>query len=269
MDKTRISFSIILALIVINSIGILLKYFGLSTYLIFFGFRFHLSLFLPVLIVARRNQKDLIKNIFIRPAYKKSLFYICLLILPISILFAALYIAKKIELGNPEYFYEFGLSSIVDFPIYLVWNSIQLMFFYTFLIIVSSESLFKFLSVVLIFISLFAYEFIPLNRESLDYHQIASLILFALVTGIQVKYFQNIYWLIIFSFSILWLNVLMLGSKSEMIIKLFFAAQYNSWEGFFSVSKGYKDFLLPAHLLLVIIFLLFTLPVRKVKSKMS
>ena len=42
---------------------------------------------------------------------------------------------KNIErlYDNPEYFYEFGLSSIADFPVYLIWNSFQLFFLYQFL----------------------------------------------------------------------------------------------------------------------------------------
>ena len=257
------SYSIFVALLIINLIGILLRYLGLDTYVILFGFRFQLSLVLPLLFFLKVIPKDFIKDVFKNPKYGKGLFFISLLIIPLLILFAILFITRKIEFSDPEYFYEFGLSSIVDFPIYLVWNSIQLILFFLFLLFISSFSKLKFTNVFLILIFLFDYEFIPLRGESIDYFQFISLILSASAIGILLKYFHNIYWLIIFSFSILWLHILLFGSKSELLINLILASRYNSWEGFFSIQKELKTFLLPANLLLTNIFLLFSLLKRE------
>ncbi len=251
--------SIVFVLIIINAIGILLRYFDLDTYFIFFGFRFQISLVLPLLIVLKSLPKDFIIDIFKRPKYKNKLSFVYLLFIPLLILFAILFLIKKINLNDPEYFYEFGLSSIIDFPIYLAWNSLQLLSFFLFLIFVSSFSKIKFFTVFLIFILFFVYGFIPLKSEAVDFFHLLSLILSASMIGILIKYFQNIYWLAIFSFSILWLNILLFGSKSELFINLIFASQYSSWEGFFSVGKEFKALILPANLLITNIFLIFCL----------
>jgi hypothetical protein len=252
---------IAITIAVVNVIGILLKYFGLDTFLILFGFRFQLSLILPLLLFIRKEQKDFYINIFKYPSYKKNIFYIYLFIIPFLVLFVILFLLKEIELGDPEYLYEFGISSIIDFPVYLVWNSIQLVFFFLFLITLLSK--FKFSFFLLIFILLFAYEFVELKKEKIDYYQLISILLFAINSGIMIKYFQNIYWLVIFSFSVLWFNVILFGTNNETIINILFASHYNSWEGFFSVSKSLKSFLLPAYLFIADIFLLLGLMNKK------
>ncbi len=256
---------LIALVIIINLIGLSLRYLGLDTYFILLGFRFQLSLCLPFFIFPGKESKGLLLNIFKNPSYKKSYLFIYLLIIPLLIIFAVLFLLKKIEPGDPDYFYEFGLSSIIDYPVYLVWNSIQLIFFFLFLIYITSKLKFKYLLTVFIFILLFSYEVVPLKKESFDFFQVISLILSAATAGLLIKYFQNIYWLIIFSFSVFWVNILLFGSNSEMIINLLFASQYNSWEGFFSVSKIFKSFLLPAQLLLINILIVVNLLINKAK----
>ena len=256
-----------IAIFIINAIGILLRYLELDTYFILIGFRFQLSLFLPALFISGIYSKDYIVNIFKSPSYKKSLLFIYLLIIPLFFLFAILFILRKIELGDPEYFYEFGISSIIDFPVYLVWNSIQLTLFFLFFIYLSSKLKLNLLIIFFIFILLFVYELIPLRKESFDYFNLISVFFLGLITGLMVKYYQNIYWLVVFSFSILWLDFILFGSNSELAVNLLFASQYNLWEGFFSVEKDLKEFVLPFHLILVNILILINL--FKKKSKLN
>ncbi len=258
------------AVLIINAIGILLRYLELDTYFILIGFRFQLSLFLPALFIPGICSKDFIADVFKNPSYKKNLFFINLLIIPLLVLFAVLFISSKIELGDPEYFYEFGISSIIDFPVYLLWNSIQLIIFFLFLIYLASKIKLSFLIILFIFILLFAYELIPLKKmESFNYIDLVSVIFLAMIAGLMVKYYQNIYWLVIFSFSILWLDFLLFGINSGMVVNLLFASQYNSWEGFFSVEKDLIVFILPAHLLLVNIFILINLFINKLNYKID
>ncbi|MEJ2617472.1 MAG: hypothetical protein P8Z35_21140 [Ignavibacteriaceae bacterium] len=200
-----------IAIIIINAIGILLRYLELDTYFILIGFR---------------------------------------------LLFAILFLLRKIEPGAPDYFYEFGISSITDFPVYLAWNSIQLILFFLFFIYLTSKVKLNLLIIFFIFFLLFVYELIPLKKESFNYFDLISVFLSGLMVVVMVKYYQNIYWLVIFSFSILWLDFLLFGSNSEMAVNLLFASQYNSWEGFFSVEKDFKVFVLPAHLILANILIL-------------
>lgn len=255
-----------IAIFIINALGILLRYLELDTYFILIGFRFQLSLFLPALFISGIFSKDYIVNIFRSPSYKKSLFFIYLLIIPLFFLFAILFILRKIELGDPEYFYEFGISSIIDFPVYLVWNSIQLTLFFLFFIYLASKLKLNLLIIFFIFILLFVYELIPLRKESFDYFNLISVFFLGLITGLMVKYYQNIYWLVVFSFSILWLDFILFGSNSEVAVNLLFASQYNLWEGFFSVEKDLKEFVLPFHLILVNILILINLFKKKLKS---
>jgi hypothetical protein len=248
--------SIIMALLIINAVGFILRYFELDTYFILFGFRFQLSLFLPLIIIFRGTQKKLVKNIFAKPGYKKSFFFVCLILIPVLIEIVSLFIFKKIKIENPDYFYEFGLSSIIDYPIYLIWNSPQLIFFILFLIICSSVFKFKAIGISILILFLFAYQLTPLKKESPDYFQLASFISISFVAGILIKRFQNIYWLVVFFFSIFWINTLLFGSNSKMVINLLFASQYNSWEGFFSIAKGFGNYLLPVQFLIVLLIAL-------------
>lgn len=225
----------------------------------FIGFRFQLSLSLPAFFIPGIYSKDYIANIFRDPLYKKSLFFIYLLIIPLLVLLTILFLFRKIEVGDPDYFYEFGISSIIDFPVYLVWNSVQLILFFLFFFYLTSKAGLSLPVILFIFILLFVYEIIPFKEESFNYINLISVILLGTITGFTVKYFQNIFWLVIFSFSILWLDFLLFGSNSEMVVNLLFASQYNSWQGFFSVEKDIKAFILPAHLFLVNIFILINL----------
>ena len=125
---------IFVAIVIVNALGFALKFFDLDTYVIILGFRFHIAAIIPFLIVIKKDHFTLIKESFIKPKFvqigRPILIFVLINVLFILILF----LVKKIEIGDPEYFYEFGLSSIVDYPIYLIWNSIQLILLYHFLI---------------------------------------------------------------------------------------------------------------------------------------
>jgi len=128
---------IVLAVIVVNAVGYTLKYLELDTFIILLGFRFHLSAVLPLLAVMKLEHLNLVKESLLHPQFK-NLFKLSGIILLVTILFfSVLYIIRKIDIGDPEYFYEFGLSSIADFPIYLIWNSFQLIFLYHFFVIIN------------------------------------------------------------------------------------------------------------------------------------
>jgi hypothetical protein len=260
--------SIFFMLFATNIAGVLLRYFKLDTYLILLGFRFQLSLCLPFIIIFKKTEISFYKQLFKEPAVKKNFFFISLILLPVIILSAILLILNKIHFGDPEYFFEFGLSSIADFPVYLIWNSIQLIMFFSFLIIVSSNSKYKFSSTIFNIIILFAYMFIPLNGK-IDYFELTSFLIYTIIIGIFILHFQNIYWIIFSAFSILWLNILLFGSNSEMMINLLFASRYHSWEGFFSTAKEFRNYLLPAQLLITLIFLLLNLGKKKEKLIVS
>ena len=128
--EIKIKFSqIVIAVIIVNAIGLSLRYFDLDRYLIFIGFRFFLSLILPLLIVIRYSLFSKLKEILKQPKYNKTFQPLGWIFIPLIIVLIVLYFTKRIDVGDPDYFYEFGLSSIFDYPIYLIWNLPQLLFF--------------------------------------------------------------------------------------------------------------------------------------------
>jgi hypothetical protein len=253
----------VLAIIIINAAGLLLRYFSIDTYIILIGFRFHLSAVLSLLFILRILHLSLIKDALLKPQYKKIFPYLIWIVLPSGILFALLYLTKNIELGNPEYFYEFGISSVIDYPIYLIWNAPQLFIVFLFLVIATEGLRFRFILILLISLFLFAFEFIPLEKEIINYFNIGNLLILSLITAIVISYFRNIYLFSFLIFSVLWLNLLAFGSSSEKMVNILFAAQYQNWEGFFEVGKELPKYLSSAHLTLLLIFVLVSALLRK------
>lgn len=244
---------IILAVIFVNAVGFALKYFELNTFLILLGFRFHLSAVLPLLVVMKLEHLELVKESLLHPQYK-NLFRLLSIILVMTILsFTALYITGKLEIGDPEYFYEFGLSSIADFPVYLIWNSFQLFFLYQFLVIINKNFVSGFIPTFLVALSIFIYEFIPLNKFIFDFEGISSFVLLALTAAVVIKYFKNVYLFVILFFSIKWSSILAFGTSSSILVNIFLAARYDQWEGFFTIDKDISHFAQPVYFLLVLI----------------
>ncbi len=266
MDK-KIGFStIVIAIILVNAIGLLLRYFNLDRYIIFFGFRFYLSLILPFIIIFRYSILPKLKEILAYPKYNKTFQPLGWIFLPLIIVLMVLYVTKRIDVGDPDYFYEFGLSSIFDYPIYILWNLPQLLLFGSFLILIQPTLKFQFSLTLLIILFLFAFEFIPLNKMKVNYFDLSSFLFLAVSFSLLIKYFQNVYWISIILFTILWSNLLSFGSSSQTMIHILFAAQYQSWEGFFEVSKDLQMYLLPAQLALTMIVISLSVLIRKRKN---
>ena len=250
MDKKLEIRRLIFIIIAVNAAGFLLKYFELDNYVIIIGFRFHLSFILPLLIYFRKEDIPQIKKIFADPEHKKTILPLLWILLPLILIIIPLYLLGKLQIGDPDYFYEFGLSSVVDYPVYLLWNLPQAIVLFLFLATAVSYTDHKIKVSALILFLVFIYEFIPFEIKSFNYFPLVSLLLISISAGILIKYFQNIYWLSIFLFSIFWLHFILFGSGSEKIIHLLFASQYESWEGFFELNKGIIQYLLPSQLVL-------------------
>lgn len=259
--KYKISFGrFLLAIILVNIIGFGLKFFGQDSYLILLGFRFHLSAILPLLLVIKKEHLSLIKESFLQPPFTHIVKVILAFLFTILLFFTVLFLINKIEIGDPDYFYEFGLSSIVDYPIYLIWNSIQFIFLYSFFFLIQNNFKSSFIVILISAVLIFAYEFIPLKKNIFDYQSISAFILLCVILSMLVKYFNNVYLFAAGLFSIIWINLLAFGTSSPTLVNLLYAAKYNEWEGFFSVDKDFSGFVIPASyflLLLSLIILLF------------
>ncbi len=264
----KLSYSrLVTDVLIVVAVGFALKYFELAAYLIVFGFRFHLALVLPFIIVFKKEQLSNLKQSFTNPEYKKF-GRVFLLFLTINVLFiSVLLLLGKIEVGDPEYFYEFGISSLVDYPIYLIWNAFQLIIFFSFLKSVSISFQKNYFVLVFTVIFLFIYEFIPLTNFSIDYSAAASFIIMSFIVSVVINSFNNIYLFIVIIFSLLWINLLAFGSTSQVLINLLFAANYDLWEGFFTVEKIFSKFIIPFNLFLFLIGLLILRQVENSKLR--
>jgi hypothetical protein len=249
---------VLLAVLSVNTLGILLRLLELPSYIIIMGFRFHLSLVVPFFFIANKLKISSIKKEFTDPCFKKNYpFLISVIIIPL-VVFLAVYFIKYITLADPEYFYEFGLSSVVDFPVYLIWNSIQLIMFYFFIIYLIERVHHSFFFLFSIIILLFAYELIPLTGEEVNITGIADLLITSLLLTLLFIRYRNIYWIVLFSFFMLWIFILLFGTSYLPVIHLIFAAQYFRWEGFFEVNSSYEQYfyVIYVSLLLAALFLL-------------
>ena len=255
MSKNIKLFQLITGLLITNIAGFFLRFFEFDTYFILIGFRFHISILLSFLFILYKSDVGSIKDFFVDLPYKRYSVIIVIVALPIAAIYLFLLVSGKISIADPDYFYEFGLSSIVDYPIYLIWNLPQLFMFFLFLNIIKSEK-HQFIIVTLLSVLLFTFEFVPIHEE-INYMVIAGMLLSSLIAALLVINFKNIYLFSISIFSILWISILSFGSSSKKLINILFASQYEGWEGFFAVSKELSAYIIPAYfgIVLIILFL--------------
>ena len=267
------SFSLILFIIIlVNALGYFLRYFEYNTYFILLGFRFHIALFLPLILILRKGQRIIFKQTFLEPRYKGKFLPLLWILIPLLVISVSPFLAEIIKEGDPEHFYEFGLSSLFDYPIYLLWNFPQVALFYLFLVSASSGKKNIIIIMLSLIFFLFVFEFIPLkfNAEPvLNYSGLCALFLTAFICSILIKFFENIYWFSISVFTILWIYFLAFGTKSALIVNILFASRYKSWEGFLISDKEITPYLLLFYLMLIIIMIFIALPLRRSsKSKL-
>ncbi|MCX8056379.1 MAG: hypothetical protein N3F03_02065 [Ignavibacteria bacterium] len=142
---------------------------------------------------------------------------------------------------NPDYLVEFGLTSLLDLPIYYLWTLPLVASFFLVAIILSEKFSFHrslFLSILFTLSVLLVKIDLLENKFKLE-----DLTIFALIFGFVfyqlsvLKKFKSI-WIACFSFLVtIYSYVLVFGSKNSFIIKTFFARTYSEWEGLFSIKK--------------------------------
>lgn len=267
-----------LVIIIVNAAGILLKYFQLDTYFIFIGFRFHLSLLISFLCILNYIDFASVKEMFIRPSKQRFVFILILSLLPLLFIPLDMFILKQFKVAEQDYFFEFGLSSIVDYPIYLIWNTPQLFMFFIFMNTIIPSPKYKFIKALLVIFFLFFYEIFPIdskinfaeiNYTEINYSGFVSCFFAVLLTGLFISRIKNIYLFALVLFSVLWGTVLSFGTNSKTVINILFATHYESWSGFIAPGKKfeYAEYLLPAYLFVLLIFSIFVLKKNKTASE--
>ncbi len=252
---------IFLIIVLVNVVGLVLKYFNLDTYFILIGFRFHLSILISFLLILGYINFNSVKEMFIHPEKQKYIFILLLVFLPLLFIPLDIFILKQFKVADQDYFFEFGLSSIVDYPIYLIWNVPQLFMFFIFMNTILESAKYKFIKASLLTLFLFLFEIIPTNEykfnfTAINYFTAASFLITAILTGLYISRVKNIYLFAVMLFSVLWGTILSFGSSSETIINILLASQYQSWQGFINPGKKfeYTQYLTPMYILLIVIF---------------
>lgn len=251
------SFSrIILAVLLVNTAGITLRYFGLDTYFIFLGFRFHLSCLIPFILLLSKENLAVLLEALKKPRFRRKIIPFLGVFLSLAFLSITMYLIRQIKPGDPDYFYEFGLSSIFDYPLYLLWNFPQLCMIFMVLAVLSGTGRIAFIKVFAGLVLLFGFEFIPFSGE-FSLSSTISFLLLALTASFFVTRLQNVYWFSFIVFSSVWGAVLLFGSSSEVIINIFFAREYESWEGFFNAGRHIAPFIIPAFFFILLVITSF------------
>lgn len=268
---------VFIILIITNVISFILKENELPTYIILLGFRFHLSLILPgILILIFERDFTLVIQTLKEIEYKKFIPIILITFLPIGILLGTLFLLNQIELNDPDYLYEFGYTSLVDFPIYLIWNFPQLFSFYLFQKFIRDNFNYKFTFVFFSSLLLILFEIISLTEFKFNNNIFLIILSLLIAVSLFIVKIKNVYFFAFSIFMILWNFIIAFGSKSELLINLLFANNYDKWEGFFTINKSLKKYFsvdtsqisfgLLIYFLLFIIFL-FVLIIAKNNSK--
>ena len=268
---------VLLIILIINASGFFLRYFGLDTYFILIGFRFHFSLFISFLFILNYIDFNSVKEMFIHPSKQRFVFILVLSFLPLLFIPIYFFILKQFKVAEQDHFFELGLSSIVDYPVYLIWNAPQLFMFFIFMNTVLISPKYKFIKASSVTLFLFLYEIVPLdaainytaiNYSKINYAAVASFIFAIFLTGLFISRVKNIYLFTVVLFSVLWGTVLAFGSSSETIVNILLASQYESWAGFIKPGRKYEyaEYLLPAYLFLLHLFSILILKKNKKSS---
>lgn len=233
----------IILILFINVSGYFLRYFSYDTYFIFLGFRFHISFLIFIFLLADIEFVSFIKKISSKPGSFNLMSMGMIILLPAIIIGGALLLMKEIKIAKPDNFYELGISSLVDYPIYLLWNFPNLAAVISVIMYSVSAKKNKTVISAAYFCLIYISEVIPIDFKEVDYLPFINFVLFSLAIGLLISRFKNLYLLTTVIFTTIWLWILAFGCDNKLFVNLFLAAQYKSWAGFFSAGKIVSEFL--------------------------
>jgi len=238
-------------------IQLALLLFDLPTLFIFLGFRFHIvSLIFLVTFLFIHNQNLLIeKKKF--SSFKGLFPYSSFTFVIMVIILVSLYFTKNAKFDEPELFYEIGLSSIIDFPLYFLWNLPQFLIILLFLKIFLEKVNSNFIICFIIVLILFSPQLILINIEKLDYYSILSYVTASILFTLIIKNFKSIYVATSLIYFALWLNIISLGTDSITLGKMILSANFKEWSGFLIIHKQFDNIVSSAYFGIVTILFLF------------
>ncbi len=256
MKKVSVSVYFLL-LIVLTGINLVLRYFALPNYFFILGFRFY-GIILPIGIFLYFYLKwEPFKQSLYFFSFKKFYRYIFFILIPPVIIIGGLFLLNKIELGDPDFFYELGLSSLVDFPIYFIWNLPQFFILYTLLQTVESSFRLKILPNFILLFFFFLPEFPSVPKITVDVFSAISFSLFLFAVSLLINKKKNSLTFSFYIFTTLWMVLLLFGSTSELLLQTFLAKTYTVWDGFFEINKKFSSYIVPIYFTLTLTPIIF------------
>jgi len=231
------SFIICTNLIIICSL-----HFNFIPQVYFLGFRFNLFLLLNLILILLYNRR-LSDDLFVAfNKFGRFKHWVSALLTPIVFSAAVVgtaYTFGKVRIPKNKYFYEFGISSLLDFPMYFIWTLPFLVsFLYLWFIIIHDG---KIISAIrdsfLISISAAAFYLFNYYEVDLINHTVNfSLVFAASLYTYSFFMWSNSLWASALSvFTLVYSVVLVFGTTNQFMIKTFFARNYDEWEGFFNL----------------------------------
>lgn len=244
-------------LFILPGLNFALRFFNLPNYFFFIGFRLYGIILLAGIFLYFLGGKELWMQSILSFSVKKFCRYIFFVFIPPLIIIGSLFILNKIELGDPDYFYELGLSSIVDFPIYFIWNLPQFFILFTLMQTVESSFRLKILPNFILLMFFFSPELLTFPKISFNVFSIISFDLVLLTLTLFIHKKKNPLTFSFYIFTTVWMALLLFGTTSEPLLQTFLAKTYTTWDGFFEINKKFALYILPSYFLLSLIPVLF------------
>jgi len=237
-------------------IGYLLKIVEYENIFGLIGFRFYLPLVIPIVLMFSLGDIKIFEKII--KQFRFQGFWIILVILFIFLAAgSSFYFIEEIKFKEPDFFYELGLSSLIDYPMYLVWNSPLL--FFVFVIYKYIKVTLKF-GIIYLLLLLFAIITIELFSFSFAEISIPTIVLLIAFLFLQILVFyriENPLTFIFLMFTTIWITVLLFGSSNPIIVKMVLARNFDNWDGFLKLKKGIWEYLPAICVAIVSILTLF------------
>ncbi|MCE1188121.1 MAG: hypothetical protein LWX56_03185 [Ignavibacteria bacterium] len=237
--KNKSVFALLLAVCIANTVGFLLHTFNLHAYILLLGFRVHISFFAAgVSAIAFFKAEAL--EVFEAFRLKRILLFIAFILTLGGALFVAGYM-KLLPYNDPDYIYEFGLSSLIDFPLYIFWNLPQ--FFLLFMLLNKLRKNNPGSKLIIPgIILLFAFELYPFFAlKNVVSHSILFTVSALFIFMCSIKS-QNPIEFCVWCFMSAWLGIFLFGTDNLLLIQQFFARNFDSWEGFVTIKGLEKNY---------------------------
>lgn len=232
--------------------------FGIGSVFIVLGFRFYLPFLVGGVVVFFINKPAFVTSVQ-QLGWKKPILAVIFLLVTGGILYLV-EIPGLWKKADPENFFELGLSSVFDLPIYIIWNMPQFLLLYVLLGIKKSFAwiFISFLTVLLLCGADIYFALLPLKTFPLwGYPVLAAALMASIFLYKSVNAIEFSVWM----YMAIWMPLLLWGTKSESLVKIFFAKNFTEWDGMLTIK-------LPAPAMLVgALFLFAMLPVLLRKRK--